>query len=310
MDNHRPELDLKFYDKICPDLNVPVIAVFTKYDQFLCNVKMDINRNEVVENLFQDHYLRPLGNNVKYVQLEKMHMKDSRCDCLVEETAAALNEDTVVLMLLAVQMGNIELSVKTALSHVHRVAKSEVKSVIQKCIIPFPYIWAKCEWLWCLTGCHGLVWIPVWTWTALNRTLGVVRFEVQFLNFPGVSLLYKTMQVKSLPAIQNIINNDASQHHLIIVIILILKHATFLWPSNKLQLALSQAGQNYQEANMDSKIQEYLKAFSSEDTVEIYAGFIMATDMVPSQSSVGSGESGFRSQFLHSLPIFQKLRKD
>ncbi|KAF8257554.1 hypothetical protein EI94DRAFT_1670647 [Lactarius quietus] len=34
MDGHRPGLDLKFYDKICPDPNVPVIAVFTKYDQF------------------------------------------------------------------------------------------------------------------------------------------------------------------------------------------------------------------------------------------------------------------------------------
>ncbi|KAF8256966.1 hypothetical protein EI94DRAFT_1819544 [Lactarius quietus] len=42
MDGHRPGLDLKFYDKICPDPNVPVIAVFTKYDQFLCNVEMDM----------------------------------------------------------------------------------------------------------------------------------------------------------------------------------------------------------------------------------------------------------------------------
>jgi hypothetical protein len=45
-----------------------------------------------------------------------MHMKDSRCDCLVEETAAALNDDTVALMLLAVQRGNIELSVIMALN--------------------------------------------------------------------------------------------------------------------------------------------------------------------------------------------------
>ena len=45
-----------------------------------------------------------------------MHMKDRRCDSLVEKTAAALNEDTVILMLLAVQRGSLELSVKTALS--------------------------------------------------------------------------------------------------------------------------------------------------------------------------------------------------
>jgi hypothetical protein len=45
-----------------------------------------------------------------------MHLKDSRCDNLVEKTAEALNEDAIALMLLATQKGNIELSVKTALS--------------------------------------------------------------------------------------------------------------------------------------------------------------------------------------------------
>ena len=45
-----------------------------------------------------------------------MHMTDRHCDSLVEKTATALNEDTVTLMLLAVQKDNLELSVKTALS--------------------------------------------------------------------------------------------------------------------------------------------------------------------------------------------------
>ena len=45
-----------------------------------------------------------------------MHIKNGRCNGLIEETAAALDEDVVVLMLLAVQRGNLELSVKTALS--------------------------------------------------------------------------------------------------------------------------------------------------------------------------------------------------
>jgi hypothetical protein len=42
-------------------------------------------------------------------------MINSRCDALVEETAAALNEDAVALMLLAVQRDNIGLSVNAAL---------------------------------------------------------------------------------------------------------------------------------------------------------------------------------------------------
>ena len=96
MDGHRPGLDLKFYEKICPDQNgvslrmfmksfnetleVPVIAVFTKYDQFLRNVMMDVsddpakylNRSvsEVAEEQFQEQYLCPLGDNIGYVQLE------------------------------------------------------------------------------------------------------------------------------------------------------------------------------------------------------------------------------------------------
>ena len=98
MDNQRPQLDLKFYQDICPDQNgvslrtlwlsltghfeVPVIAVFTKYDQFLRNVEMhsvdypneyptgNNNISEVAEKQFQEHYLHPLGNNVRYVQLE------------------------------------------------------------------------------------------------------------------------------------------------------------------------------------------------------------------------------------------------
>lgn len=44
-----------------------------------------------------------------------MHSKDSDCNSLVEKTAAALNNDAVVLMLLAVQRDNVGLSVKTAL---------------------------------------------------------------------------------------------------------------------------------------------------------------------------------------------------
>ena len=43
-----------------------------------------------------------------------MHINGSHCGNLVEKTAAALNEDAVKLMLLAVQRGNVELSVKLA----------------------------------------------------------------------------------------------------------------------------------------------------------------------------------------------------
>jgi len=35
MDNQRPSLDLKHFNDVCLDRNVPVIAVFTKYEQLL-----------------------------------------------------------------------------------------------------------------------------------------------------------------------------------------------------------------------------------------------------------------------------------
>jgi hypothetical protein len=122
---------------------VPVIVVFTKYDQFLHNVEMhlvdypheyppDSNVSEEVEKQFQEHYLHPLGDGVRFVRLESgfrakcqgymlmffadMHRQNRSCNDLIEKTATALNEDIITLMLLAVQKDNLELSVKMALN--------------------------------------------------------------------------------------------------------------------------------------------------------------------------------------------------
>ena len=61
---------------------VPVIAVFTKYDQFRRNVEMDVSdypdkyldsdASQVTERRFQEHYLDPLGDDIKYVRLESV----------------------------------------------------------------------------------------------------------------------------------------------------------------------------------------------------------------------------------------------
>ena len=58
---------------------VPIIVVFTKYDQYMRNVRMDVlddpdiyldkSVSEVAEERFQEHYLQPLGDNVGYVRL-------------------------------------------------------------------------------------------------------------------------------------------------------------------------------------------------------------------------------------------------
>jgi hypothetical protein len=48
------------------------------------------------------------------VLLLEMHKPNGRCDTLIEETAGALNDDVIALMLMAVQRTNLELSVKIA----------------------------------------------------------------------------------------------------------------------------------------------------------------------------------------------------
>ena len=57
---------------------VPVIAVFTKYDQFLHNVRIHLEDyggpndkiSDAVESQFNEHYLAHLGDGARFVQLE------------------------------------------------------------------------------------------------------------------------------------------------------------------------------------------------------------------------------------------------
>jgi hypothetical protein len=60
-------------------LQVPVIAVFTKYDQFRRDISCkleDMGRNprreleDEVESMFQQHYLAGLGETPPFVRLE------------------------------------------------------------------------------------------------------------------------------------------------------------------------------------------------------------------------------------------------
>ncbi|KAI9429323.1 hypothetical protein H4582DRAFT_2151539, partial [Lactarius indigo] len=122
MDNQRPQLDLKFFKDICPDGN-------------------DDNVSDVAEKQFEEHYLRALDDGVRFVRLEKMHKENMGCDKLIETTAAALNDDIVGLMLLAVQNGNLALSVKEALRRTGSHHDMGVKKMVRECLIPFPHIW-------------------------------------------------------------------------------------------------------------------------------------------------------------------------
>ena len=60
---------------------------------------------------------------------------------------------------------------------------------------------------------------------------------------------------------------------------LILKHATLSRTSNLPMVALTDADLDYQKANIDESIQQYLTTCASELSVEQFAGFIMVTNI-------------------------------
>ena len=122
---------------------VPLIAVFTKYDQFKYNIEIDLERdgcanweidaNAEAERVFQEQYLGKLGGMPHFVRLESefwktvgpsgvdilcadMHEAGKHCTELIEKTANALNDNVVSIMLLAVQKGNLELSIIVAVT--------------------------------------------------------------------------------------------------------------------------------------------------------------------------------------------------
>jgi len=96
MDNARPSLDLKYFKDICPDKNgiskceimnwvncgtfqVPVIAVFTKYDQFKREISLKLedqgcdpstDLEDELDRTFRHHYLAEFEETPPFVRLE------------------------------------------------------------------------------------------------------------------------------------------------------------------------------------------------------------------------------------------------
>ncbi|KAJ7193935.1 GTP-binding protein [Mycena pura] len=125
MDSNRESLDIKPFHNICPDKNVevPVIAVFTKFETFKHLTRSDMVLKGQKGNLaaesqkrFEERYLSELGVGAKFVCLEGMQKSDARCDKLINTTMETLDTATVSLMLLAVQTKNLELNVQYLVS--------------------------------------------------------------------------------------------------------------------------------------------------------------------------------------------------
>jgi hypothetical protein len=126
-------------------LQVPVIAVFTKYDQFRRNIGIKLEDQQrdpslldaEVESVFNEHYMAGLPGppSPPFVRLESedfddhrdmyfiklspagMHKPEQQCNGLIKITVNALSGAVVALMLLAVQRDhNLELSIDYAIN--------------------------------------------------------------------------------------------------------------------------------------------------------------------------------------------------
>ena len=119
-----------------------MIAVFTKYDQFRRDIRIQIQDQHrdpsildaEVERVFNKHYLAGLTGPSPLIRLEsedfddhrdmyytklspaEMHKPSQQCNELVEITANALSDIVVSLMLLTIQRyHNLELSINYAI---------------------------------------------------------------------------------------------------------------------------------------------------------------------------------------------------
>ncbi|KAF8336703.1 hypothetical protein F5887DRAFT_1063198 [Amanita rubescens] len=129
MDSPRPILsaELEFFNKGTG--KVPLVVIFTKFDgqiniEFanLTDVKNEDKwerAREIAQITFQKVYL-PKVLDAKcppkaYVQLEDMDLPEKNCAELTQQTADAIDDDSIHQLFVSTQMNNLDLCVKSAL---------------------------------------------------------------------------------------------------------------------------------------------------------------------------------------------------
>ncbi|KAF8322967.1 hypothetical protein F5887DRAFT_1275585 [Amanita rubescens] len=129
MDSPRPILptELEFFNEGTG--RVPLVVIFTKFDGQIASEYVNLTdakdedkwerAREIAEITFQKVYL-PKVSNAKYppkayVQLEDMDLLEKNCAELTQQTADAIDDDSIHELFVSTQMNNLDLCVKSAL---------------------------------------------------------------------------------------------------------------------------------------------------------------------------------------------------
>ncbi|KAF8341925.1 hypothetical protein F5887DRAFT_1217198 [Amanita rubescens] len=129
MDSPRPmpPAELDFFNKGTG--RVPLVVIFTKFDGQIASEFVNLSdakdedkwerAREIAEINFQKVYL-PKVLDAKYppkayVRLEDMDLPEKNCAELTQQTADAINDDSIHQLFVSTQMNNLDLSVKSAL---------------------------------------------------------------------------------------------------------------------------------------------------------------------------------------------------
>ncbi|KAF8327980.1 hypothetical protein F5887DRAFT_159461 [Amanita rubescens] len=155
MDSPRPILsaELEFFNKGTG--KVPLVVIFTKFDGQIniefANLTDAKNEDkwerarEIAQITFQNDYL-PKVLDAKcppkaYVQLEDMDLPEKNCAELTQQTADAINDDSIHQLFVSTQMNNLDLCVKSALQHVLKHKHWTWDDVILIVFGKFPHFW-------------------------------------------------------------------------------------------------------------------------------------------------------------------------
>ncbi|KAJ8582233.1 hypothetical protein M405DRAFT_831002 [Rhizopogon salebrosus TDB-379] len=142
----------------CDTDNVPVIAVFTKFDALSAVALGELRRTpgltrndvfkrtpERVEEIFIDANiwgrLCEMRHPPKsYVRLANMNVNETDCEPLLASTTGALGDEALEMLLISTQQTNLELCItyavkKAALAYINRASQGSMQVSKDECVL-------------------------------------------------------------------------------------------------------------------------------------------------------------------------------